>query len=48
MIAQIKYSISVLALLTAAAAGLSAQNAPSPYQGQSHPPADDVIVTTNP
>ncbi len=46
-------TIAVFALLAAATAALAAQQAspqdsqPSPYQGVSHPPADDAIVTTS-
>ncbi len=46
-------SIAVFALLAAASATLAAQQASQPtsqqstYQGVSHPPADDVIVTTS-
>jgi hypothetical protein len=41
-------SILVLGFTVATAAGLSAQNASqtAPYQGVSHPPSDDTIVTT--
>jgi hypothetical protein len=52
-----KLSIPVLALFAACAAGLAAQDAAqnadqansqqSPYQGVSHPPADDTIITTS-
>jgi hypothetical protein len=50
MIAQFKRSIPVLTLFVAGAAALGAQNAPAPnpYQGVSHPPADDVITTSTP
>jgi hypothetical protein len=47
-----KRSIPMLALLAATAAALGAQDAsqsnsqPNPYQGVSHPPADDVIETS--
>ena len=47
-----KRSIPLLALLAATAAGVGAQDAgqssspASPYQGVSHPPADDVIETS--
>lgn len=53
MIGQIKRSIPVLALFAACAAGLAAQDASQtaaqqgPYQGVSHPPADDTIITTS-
>jgi len=43
-----KRSILVVAIVGAAAAALGAQNASQTptYQGVSHPPADDIIVTT--
>jgi hypothetical protein len=49
----IKRSIPVLALFVASAAVLGAQDASqagsqqAPYQGVSHPPADDTIITTS-
>ena len=53
MIGRIKRSIPVLALFAAAAVSLPAQDASqsnaqqNPYQGVSHPPADDTIITTS-
>jgi hypothetical protein len=53
MIGRIKRSIPVLALFAAAAISLPAQDASqangqqNPYQGVSHPPADDTIITTS-
>jgi hypothetical protein len=58
MIRSIKRSIPLLALFAACAAGLVSQNAAAqdasqtnaqqaPYQGVSHPPADDTIITTS-
>lgn len=57
MIGRIRRSIPVLALFAVCAAGLTtsaaAQDAsqtnaqPGPYQGVSHPPADDTIITTS-
>lgn len=46
---RMKQSLSVLALLLAATAAIGAQEAgsqPNPYHGVSHPPSDDVIVTS--
>lgn len=49
----IKRSIPLLALMVATAAALGAQDASqsgaqqAPYQGVSHPPADDTIITTS-
>ena len=57
MIGSIKLSIPLLALFAVCAAGLTAQEAaqdasqtnaqPGLYQGVSHPPADDTIITTS-
>ena len=53
MIGRIKRSIPLLALFAAAAVGLAAQDASqsdarqNPFQGVSHPPADDTIITTS-
>jgi hypothetical protein len=50
---RMKWSIPLLTLFVATATALGAQQAsqsnsqPNPYQGVSHPPADDVIVTTD-
>jgi type IV secretory pathway VirB10-like protein len=50
---RLQRSIPVLALLVASAAMLAAQDASqaasqqNPYQGVSHPPADDTIITTS-
>jgi hypothetical protein len=53
MIGQIKRSIPVVALFAVCAVGVAAQDSSqssaqqNPYQGVSHPPADDTIITTS-